>query len=218
MSTHSLLLFGGPPHFDFDRLCLHLLLLLAQFQSALQAFSVQSNIPPHWPENANPQIPPFPILLHWPCVCILLYILFFWLCNILFYNSGMFEVELSCWLSIAGSQMRLRHARHFTWFHWQLQTPPTRQGSRHESGSEARDASRIVSSFCCCSWVQHSLLSMSAGDRRKGTFKQKKSPEADICVVNVQLKKILERRHFNFIELTPSLTFLAWCSSNSVII
>lgn len=41
-------------------------------------FSVQSNIPPRWPENANPQIPPFPILfilLHWPCVCILLYIL-----------------------------------------------------------------------------------------------------------------------------------------------
>lgn len=134
----------------------------------------------------------------------------------LFYNSGMFKVELSCWISIAGSQMRLWHARHFTWFHWQLQTPPTRQWSRHESPSEARDASCIVSSFCCCSGVQYSLLSMSAGDRKKGTFKQKKSPEADICVVHVQLKKILERRHFNFIALTPSLTFLAWGNISSV--
>lgn len=46
-------------------------------------------------------------------------------------------MELSCLLSIAGSQMRLWHARHFTWFHWQLQKPPTGQGSRHESPSEA---------------------------------------------------------------------------------
>lgn len=60
--------------------------------------------------------------------------------------------------------------------------------------------------YCPCQW----------GTEKKGTFKQKKSPEADICVVHVQLKKILERRHFNFIELTPSLTFLAWCSSSSV--
>lgn len=54
------------------------------------------------------------------------------------------------------------------------------------------------------------------GTKKKGTFKQKKGPEADICFVHVQLKKILERRHFNFIELTPSLTFLAWCSNSSV--
>lgn len=33
--------------------------------------------------------------------------------------------------------MRLWHAKHFTWFHWQLQKPPTWQGSRHESPSEA---------------------------------------------------------------------------------
>lgn len=37
-----------------------------------------------------------------------------------------------------------------------------------------------------------------------------------MCVVHVQIKKILERRHFNFIELTPSLRFLFCWSSNSM--
>lgn len=97
-------------------------------------FSVQSSIPPHWPENTKPQFQHFLIL---SLYCIVHVFVYSWPFDLLTYNrlysSGLFSVELS----IAGSQVRLWHAKHFTWFHWQLQKPPTWQGSRHESPSEA---------------------------------------------------------------------------------